>query len=55
MCLDDVLMIDQSALTGESLPVEKRRGELVYSGSTVKQGQMLAVVVQTGERVSYGL
>ncbi|XP_028090385.1 ATPase 1, plasma membrane-type-like [Camellia sinensis] len=36
------------ALTGESLPVTKRIGDEVFSGSTCKQGEIEAVVIATG-------
>ncbi|XP_019196670.1 PREDICTED: plasma membrane ATPase 4-like isoform X2 [Ipomoea nil] len=50
----DPLKIDQSALTGESLPVTKQPGEEVYSGSTCKQGEIEVVVIATGLHTFFG-
>ncbi|KAJ9706971.1 hypothetical protein PVL29_002104 [Vitis rotundifolia] len=50
----DPLKIDQSALTGESLPVIKHPGEVAYSGSTCKQGEIEAVVIATGMCTVFG-
>ncbi|KAJ7951965.1 Plasma membrane ATPase [Quillaja saponaria] len=50
----DPLKIDQSALTGESLPVTKNPGHEVFSGSTVKQGEIEAVVIATGVHTFFG-
>uniref|UniRef100_J3NFC5 Plasma membrane ATPase n=1 Tax=Oryza brachyantha TaxID=4533 RepID=J3NFC5_ORYBR len=50
----DPLKIDQSALTGESLPVTKGAGDGVYSGSTVKQGEIEAIVIATGVHTFFG-
>lgn len=50
----DPLKIDQSALTGESLPVTKNPGDEVFSGSTCKQGELEAVVIATGVHTFFG-
>ena len=50
----DFILVDQSALTGESLPVMKRVGDIAYSNSIVKQGEMIAVAVATGVHTYFG-
>jgi H+-transporting ATPase len=50
----DYLSVDQSALTGESLPVDKKVGDVAYSGSVAKQGEMVALVVATGGDTYFG-
>jgi H+-transporting ATPase len=50
----DFILADQSALTGESLPVTKKTGDIGYSNSIVKQGEMLAVVVNTALNTFFG-
>jgi len=50
----DYLSVDQSALTGESLPVNKRTGDVAYSGSVAKQGEMVALITATGAETFFG-
>jgi len=50
----DYLLLDESALTGESLPAEKRISDIAYSGSIVRQGEMNAQVVATGISSYFG-
>jgi H+-transporting ATPase len=50
----DPVQVDQSALTGESLPVEHKPGDTVYSGSILKQGEIDAVAYATGKDTYYG-
>ena len=50
----DYIDADQSALTGESLPVTKKPGDEVYSGSIVKKGEMTGVVIGTGSNTFFG-
>jgi len=50
----DPIQVDQSALTGESLPVTRKSGEAVYSGSILKQGEIDALVSATGPKTYFG-
>ncbi|VAW79762.1 Lead, cadmium, zinc and mercury transporting ATPase; Copper-translocating P-type ATPase [hydrothermal vent metagenome] len=50
----DYLSVDQSALTGESLPVTKRAGDEAYSGTVAKQGEVVAEVTTTGKDTRFG-
>jgi len=50
----DFLLVDQSALTGESLPVTKKAGDVLYGNSIVKKGEMIGVVVATGLNTYFG-
>ena len=50
----DSVEVDQSALTGESLPAEKKPGDPVFSGSIIRQGEIGALVYATGENTYFG-
>ena len=50
----DYMSVDQSALTGESLPVDKITGDLAYSSSVAKQGEIVALVTATGANTYFG-
>ncbi len=50
----DPIEVDQSALTGESLPVTRQAGDGVYSGSIVKRGETDALVYGTGQNTYFG-
>jgi H+-transporting ATPase len=50
----DYLLADESALTGESLPVEKHVSDVAYSGSIARQGEMNGLVVATGMNTFFG-
>ncbi len=50
----DPIEVDQSALTGESLPASRKTGDTVFSGSIVRQGEIGALVYATGARTYFG-
>ena len=50
----DPVQVDQSALTGESLPATRKPGEAVFSDSIIKRGEIDALVYATGTKTYFG-
>ena len=50
----DPVEVDQSALTGESLPATRKPGEAVFSGSIIRRGEIGALVYATGAKTYFG-
>jgi H+-transporting ATPase len=54
LLVGDPVEVDQSALTGESLPATRKPGEAVFSGSIIRQGEIDAMVYATGANTYFG-
>jgi H+-transporting ATPase len=52
--LDGSILVDQSMLTGESLPVEAGGGAEAYAGALVRRGEAVGEVIATGIRTRFG-
>jgi len=50
----DEISVDQSALTGESLPTTRKSGDAIFSGSIVRRGEIDAFVYATGGKTYFG-
>jgi H+-transporting ATPase len=50
----DPIQVDESALTGESLPATRKLGQAVFSGSIVRRGEIGALVYATGKNTYFG-
>jgi H+-transporting ATPase len=52
--LEGQILVDESSLTGESLPVDKSSRDPAYAGSMVRKGEAECVVTSTGSETFYG-
>ena len=50
----EYLTVDQSSLTGESLPVTKKKEDIAYSGTIAKTGEMEGIVIETAMNTFFG-
>jgi H+-transporting ATPase len=51
---DGSVLLDQSMLTGESVPIEAGAGFATYAGALVRRGEAVAEVTATGARTKFG-
>ncbi len=52
--IEGSILVDQSMLTGESLPIEAEAGAETYAGALVRRGEAVALVIATGARTKFG-
>ena len=55
LCIESgQVLVDQSTLTGESVPVEAGSGQMAYAGTQVKRGEATGEITATGTRTKFG-
>jgi H+-transporting ATPase len=52
--VEGAILLDQSMLTGESIPIEASPGFQTYAGALVRRGEAVAEVTATGTRTKFG-
>ena len=52
--IEGSVLLDQSMLTGESVPIEAGPGVQTYAGALVRRGEAVAEVTATGARTKFG-
>jgi H+-transporting ATPase len=52
--LEGSVLLDQSMLTGESMPIEAGPGAQTYAGALVRRGEATAEITATGTRTKFG-
>ena len=52
--IDGSVLVDQSMLTGESVPIEAGAGFETYAGALIRRGEAVAEIIATGARTKFG-
>ena len=52
--IDGSVLVDQSMLTGESVPIEAGPGFETYAGALIRRGEAVAEIIATGARTKFG-
>jgi H+-transporting ATPase len=52
--VDAQITVDQSAITGESMPLEKNKNDIVYAGSIIRKGEATGIITSTGVHTYFG-
>jgi H+-transporting ATPase len=52
--IEGAVLLDQSMITGESLPIEAGAGFATYAGTSIRRGEAVAEVIATGTRTTFG-